>query len=340
MRIAHAVASRCLRTYSSKFSRHDYTLPQLFACLAVREQMRLSYRGTEELLRDGRAWCRAIGMKRRKTPDHATLARAAQTLLTGRRLGRALDVLAEWFMLARLLGDTLGVDSTCHETHHRSRHYERRCRHHAAPNRRTADAKRGKTARRTPKLSLGIDTRSHAILSAAARAGMGSDAPDFDDLLFHAWRRRGGRGIRKVLADAGFDSEANHEIARRDLGVRSYIKAGVGRPGARPPSGRYRRLMSKTLAGSQKGKPYGQRAQAETVMSMLKRNQGDALRARLPRTRRGEHLFKAVVHNLMLLRRRSRGSRHSRSGVFVFMLMLNCLPSRPILPGARFCGNW
>ena len=60
MRVAHAAASRCLRKYSSKFSRHDYTLPQLFACLAVREQMRLSYRGAEGLLRDGRAWCRAI----------------------------------------------------------------------------------------------------------------------------------------------------------------------------------------------------------------------------------------------------------------------------------------
>ena len=91
---AYHVAKDALPEYSSKFSRRDYTLPQLFACLAVREQMRLSYRGAEALLRDGRPWCRAIGM-RRKTPDHATLARAARALLTGRRLSRALDVLAE-----------------------------------------------------------------------------------------------------------------------------------------------------------------------------------------------------------------------------------------------------
>ena len=88
MRAAHALGCRCLRTYSSKFSRHDYTLPQLFACLVVREQMRLSYRGAEALLRDGRAWCRAIGMKRGKTPDHATLARAAAAILNGRRKKR------------------------------------------------------------------------------------------------------------------------------------------------------------------------------------------------------------------------------------------------------------
>jgi hypothetical protein len=72
MRVAHAFGCRCLRKYSSKFSRHDYTLPQLFACLVVREQMRLSYRGAEALLRDGRAWCRAIGMKRRSTRRRTT----------------------------------------------------------------------------------------------------------------------------------------------------------------------------------------------------------------------------------------------------------------------------
>lgn len=306
MRAAHALGSRCLRTYSSKFSRRDYTLPQLFACLVVREQMRLSYRGAEGLLRDGRAWCRAIGM-RRKTPDHATLARAAGVILTGRRIGRMLDLLAEWFMLARVLGTTLAVDSTVCDTHHRSRHYERRCRHYASgDDQRAANARRSATARRTPKLSVGVDARSHVILSAKARAGMGSDAPDFKGLLHDAWRRRGGR-VKTVLADAGFDSEANHAVARGDLGVRSLIKAGVGRrplDPARPPAGRYRRRMAWELAGSQGGKPYGRRAQAETVMSMPKRNLGDALRSRTPRNRRREHAFKAVVHDLMLARQR------------------------------------
>jgi hypothetical protein len=38
--------------------------------------------------------------------------------------------------------------------------------------------------------------------------------------------------------------------------------------------------MSWELRGSQKGRLYGQRAQAETGMSMLKRNLSDALRSR------------------------------------------------------------
>ena len=52
MRAAHALGCRCLRKYSSKFSRHDYTLPQLFACLVLREHARKSFRGCEALMWD------------------------------------------------------------------------------------------------------------------------------------------------------------------------------------------------------------------------------------------------------------------------------------------------
>jgi len=85
------------------------------------------------------------------------------------------------------------------------------------------------------------------------------------------------------------------------MNVRSIIKTGIGRPSKKPPSGYYRRIMSKRLKGSQKGKPYGQRAQAETVNSMLKRNLGDSLRARSPKARRDEQLLRVITHNLALL---------------------------------------
>jgi hypothetical protein len=79
------------------------------------------------------------------------------------------------------------------------------------------------------------------------------------------------------------------------MGVRSLIRTGVGRrplSNNKPPAGKYRRRMKWELAGSQKGKLFAQRAQAETVMSMLKRNLGDALRARTRRARKSEHAFK------------------------------------------------
>src|SRR3954469_9854655 len=72
MRVAHALASRSLPTYSNKFSRQDFTLPQLFACPVVKEMLRRSYRGAEMLLRDCPHWLRDVGLRR--TPDHNTLS--------------------------------------------------------------------------------------------------------------------------------------------------------------------------------------------------------------------------------------------------------------------------
>ena len=104
-----------------------------------------------------------------------------------------------------------------------------------------------------------------------------------------------------VLADAGYDSAMNHALARDRMGIKSWIKAKVGRPTHKPPKDRHRRHMRRKLAGSQKGKPYGQRAQAETTISMIKRNLGGYLRARTAVGREMEMMFKVVVHNLMVV---------------------------------------
>src|SRR3954469_1831163 len=102
MLVAHRLAARALPRYSSRFSRHDLTLPPLFACLVVMEHQRRSYRGAEALLRDGRHWCRAIGMRR--TPDHNTLWRAASLLLGKCKVRRLMDAVARWAATARMLG--------------------------------------------------------------------------------------------------------------------------------------------------------------------------------------------------------------------------------------------
>jgi hypothetical protein len=299
MRTAYRLARDVLPKYSSRFSRHDFTLPQLFACLVVKEHQRLTYRGAECLLRDSRPWGRDIGMA--KCPDHNTLCRAFHTLNLGRGSSsrKLLDRLVQWFAIAKQLGSTVAIDSSLYDTHHRSRHYEQRCRHYASRRKSTANARRSRSAKRSPKLGIGVCTRSHLILSGRPRVGMGSDAPDFDPLLFDAWRRH--PRLRVVLADAGYDSESNHRIARLDMGVRSLIKTGAGRPTHRPPIGYYRRMMKRQLRGFQRGKRYGQRAQVETVNSMLKRNLGDALRSRSPKARKAEQMLRILTHNISLL---------------------------------------
>ena len=149
-----------------------------------------------------------------------------------------------------------------------------------------------------PKLSLAVDSGSHLILAAKVRLGNGSDAPDFDDLLYDAWRRS---RLAVVVADAGYDSEANHRIARHDLGVRSIIAVGIGRPTKKLPSGRWRRHMARRFARKADQKHYAQRSQSETVHSMIKRNQRSALRSRTAQRRQKEMMLRVLVHNITLL---------------------------------------
>jgi len=56
--LAYRLARDVLPDSSGKFGRRDSTLPQLFSCLVVKEQLGRSYRGAEALLRDCRHWRR------------------------------------------------------------------------------------------------------------------------------------------------------------------------------------------------------------------------------------------------------------------------------------------
>ena len=310
MRVAYHLARRLLPEHSCKFSRHDFTLAQLFACLVVREHFGLSYRRAEALLADSPAWLADIGLT--KAPDHNTLWRAFESLLKAHRCQRMLDLLAELFVKAKLLTvrrKPLAIDSTCFEHRHRSGHYDRRCRGMTSESATDArkrpgkwgasvNAARSRNLRRMPKLAIAVDAGCHLILSATARLGNGSDAPDFDDLLFHAWRRA---NVKVVVADAGYDSESNHRIARQDMGVRSIIPPGIGRPTSKPPSGRWRRLMAKRFKRKADQNHYAQRAQSETAHSMIKRNLGSALRSRTPERQKQEMMLRVLTHNIMLL---------------------------------------
>ena len=153
---------------------------------------------------------------------------------------------------------------------------------------------------RLPKLALACDSATHLILAATASTGGGADQPFFDDLLFGAWRRSDA-AVRCVVTDAGFDSEANHRIARRDMRVRSVIPPKAGRPTQKPPSEPMRRNMHHRFKRGADRAVYGQRWQVETVNSMIKRNLGSALRARTAVRRRHELLLRVLTHNVMLL---------------------------------------
>jgi Transposase DDE domain len=105
------------------------------------------------------------------------------------------------------------------------------------------------------------------------------------------------------VADAGYDSEANHQLAKREMGVRAIIPPRSGRPTHKPPppDQPLRRAMHRRFARKLDRALYGQRWQSETVNSMIKRNLGSALRARTTTHRRHELLLRVLTHNIMLL---------------------------------------
>jgi hypothetical protein len=189
------------------------------------------------------------------------------------------------------------------ESRHVSRHFEKRCQESRRKagrreSKARADRQRSRTIKALPKLSLAVRASSHLILAAHASTGAGPDYEHFVPLLAAAKTR--GR-LDVALADAGFDSEANHCYSRETLGVRSLIPAISGRPGAKPPQGRYRRLMRRHFGNAKGKKPYGQRWQCETVNSMIKRNLGSACRAKTALGRKKDLLLRVVTHNLMII---------------------------------------
>jgi hypothetical protein len=81
-------------------------------------------------------------------------------------------------------------------------------------------------------------------------------------------------------------------------GVQSVIPAEVGWPSCKPPTGRYRRLMRQRL--DKDYGQYGQRWQAETGFSMIKRRLGSGLGERTYPSQCREILLMVLTFNLML----------------------------------------
>ena len=167
----------------------------------------------------------------------------------------------------------------------RSAHYARRRR----------DGNRRYRNRRYPKLTIVCHTRSHLIASAVAGLGPSYDFQQFEAaVLGAAWNL----DIDRLLGDSGYDSEADHRTARDNLGIRStVIRLNPRRWGRRRPRTRYRRQMWRRFHR----RKYGQRWQAESVISRLKRRLGPALRGRSDDSRRRESHLKVFTHNLMIL---------------------------------------
>lgn len=78
VREALAVGNQALPTYASRFSRKDFTQPQLFAILVLKHFLKIDYRGVVALLREWSDLRRALKLTR--VPNYSTLCYAQQKL--------------------------------------------------------------------------------------------------------------------------------------------------------------------------------------------------------------------------------------------------------------------
>jgi len=270
--------------YVHRFSPKLFTRPQLFACNVLRVFLRLDFRGAEQFLRDSPDLCQAIGLTR--VPDHTTLYRAAQRQMKSVPSMALLAVTARAALGRRRHIALAAVDSSGFEATHASRYFVQR-------RSKNAEEKQPMTYRRYGKLMALVDTASHVVIGMETSRG---PTPDIDQLGSVLARRVPGLVIHHLLGDAGFDSEANHRLLREEHGIISTFPAKHGRRSDKPPAGHYRRKMRARF----NKRSYGQRAQIETVFSMIKRNLGGTLGARGYWSRCREMTLRVITHNIMI----------------------------------------
>jgi hypothetical protein len=291
MLLGYRIAQRVMRPYAHRFSPKKFTQHQLFACLVLKEFLRLDYRGIAQLLADCPSLCSAIELK--DVPHFTTLQKAADRLLTTTRANRLLTETIDQARRRKLIGrriDQGAMDSSGFEARHVSRYFVRR--------RETGGKFKGKMHRlqyrRFPKLALMGDCNSHLILAAIPEGGPSPDFGHIDALVTKAQEQV---RMYSLAADPGYDAEWVHMFVRLIYGTRTIIPPKHGRPGAGKPRGYFRRLMKSRL----NKKRYGQRWQVETIISVMKRRLSDCLGACKVRMQRRALNLKVVVYNLMIV---------------------------------------
>jgi Transposase DDE domain len=288
LQVAHELGRRTFRRHWHKYAPKKFTVPQLFACLVLKEFLRLDYRKLSSLLEEAPTLCRAIGLA--SVPHFTTLQKAADRLLDTPRVQRLLDRTVAMAQEIGLLGRRsrlAALDGTGLESTTASQYYVRQ------------REKAGKlrlcvTYREFPKIGVLCDCASHLTLAVVHDQGPGPDIKHFRAALDQAHRRL---PLETLAADAGYDSEATHVYSRDQRGVRTLIPARIGRPTQKLPKGHWRKVMATRLHRTR----YGQRWQVETTISMLKRLLGSQLKARKAAPQRREASLKVLTLNVMIL---------------------------------------
>lgn len=278
-RVALQVASQVLPPYRTRFSKHQFTQPQLLAVLCLMRYEDWTFREAETRLREHQELRSALQLQ--AVPDYTTLYRFLRRLEDD-TVERGLSETVRRLRGRRRRPVSAAIDGTGLSYNSVSTFFVRRMEQHAEHSSRH---------RHWLKWVIVVDVQQQILLAQRAHQGPGSDVRALPGLLEVAAR---GAPLRLVLADAEFDSEPNHEFIRQRLGAQSIIPAKR----RSIPQGTIRNQMFRAFPK----KPYRQRAKIETIFSVVKRKLSSRAPGRSLAIQIRQALLLGLTYNLYRLR--------------------------------------
>ena len=280
-RVALQVATQVLPPYRTRFSKHQFTQPQLLAVLCLLRFEDWTFREAEVRLKEHQELRAAL--KWQAVPDYTTLYRFLRRLEDD-TVDRGWQETVRRLRRRRRRPVSAAIDGTGLSDTSVSTFFLKRLEQHAHG-----------TRPRRPWLKwlIVVDVQQQILLAQRARQGPGCDARSLPGLLDVAAR---GAPLGVVLADAEFDSEANHQHIRQRLGAKSIIPAR--RHGV--PNGAIRNQMFRAFPK----KPYRQRSKIESIFSAVKRKLSSRAPGRSLPTQIRQALLLGLAYNIYRLRHR------------------------------------
>src|ERR1700724_2099500 len=285
-RVALDVPRRILPPYRSRFSKHQFTQPQLLAILCLMRYEDWTFREAEVRLGEDRELRHALGLV--SVPDFTTLYRFLQRLddqtidrAVGETVRRLRGTRKKGRRRARVAVDATGLAQGAVSTF-----FVRRMHHHG---------QKPLPWRHWLKWVVVADLDQQFLLSQIARRGPWNDCANLPAVVGAAGKQT---RIGLVLADAEFDSERNHTYIRQELGAQSVIPAKRGKKTWRIHGVRaeMRRSFPRRI--------YRRRALIESVFSSVKRKLSARAPGRSLRTQKRQALLLGLSFNMYRLKHR------------------------------------
>jgi Transposase DDE domain/Transposase domain (DUF772) len=278
--IALQVGQAALSAYRSKFSKHQFTQPQLLAILCLMRYEDWTFREAEVRLAEHTELRTALRLQR--APDYTTVYRFLRRL-NETALDNTLSAVVQRLDPQSGPQATVAVDATGLAPGAISTVFVKRAK----------DRGEGFTWRHWLKWTIVVDIDHRVILAQTARRGPTNDCAILRPLVSMAHARV---PIGVVLADAEFDSERNHQHVRQTLQAQRSIPAKRG--GANWKIQGVRAQMRQEFPVDL----YSRRALIESLISAVKRKLSARAPGRSLQTQCLQALLLGIAYNIYRLR--------------------------------------